>query len=241
MKCVILVAGYAKRLYPISLNKPKSLLKVNNRTVLDMIVDNLEDSCDYISEYFLVTNNTFYSEFLDWKSSSKIKDKINIVNNGCDLPEENPGAVNNLITAIRKNNINEDIFVLAGDNILDFSFKYIFDEFINNDNSCIMYYIESDEKKLKNTGVIELNDEDFVVSMEEKPKNPKSNKAVPPFYWLKYKDVKKILNINKKIENLGEIVVYLYQISKIKAMLMNGNRYKIDTEEDYFKLLEKLK
>ena len=236
MKCIMLVGGYATRMYPLAVNIPKALLELNGSTVLDNILDNIIKSSNTIDEYILVTNDTFYNDFINWKNKNNYQENITIISDGSTSKDNKVGAVSAVIKTINELKIDDDLLIMAGDNILDFSLGYIFDEFMNNDNSCIMYYSELDKKRLSKTGVIELDDNNNVLDMEEKPTNPKTNYAVPPFYWLKRKDIKKMLELfsNKiKIDSMGEIILNLCKCTNIYAIKMNGRRYDVGTKEEY--------
>lgn len=240
MKCIVLVGGYATRMYPLAANLPKALLKLNDSTVLDNILDNIIKSSNVIDEYILVANDTFYGNFIEWKNETDYKDNITIISDGSTSLANKVGAVSAVVKAINELKIDDDILIMAGDNILDFSLEYIFDNFVNSDNSCIMYYRELDKNKLSKTGVIELDNNGYVVSMEEKPTNPKTNYAVPPFYWLKRKDVVKMLelfNDTVKVDSMGEIILNLCKCTNIYAIEMCGKRYDVGTIEEYYNLI----
>lgn len=241
MKGILLVGGYARRMYPITENIPKHLLKINDKTVLDIILD-IVDSTNFIDEYILITNDTFYENFIMWQKQSKYKDKVKIISDGSTSDERKVGATTALIQTLKNYKIDDDIFVLAGDNILDFSLDYIFEYFVNNSYSCVMYYEEKQIEKLKKTGVIELDNYGFISSMEEKPVVPKSNCAMPPFYWLKKEDIKKLIDNFENtisVDSLGTIILKLFAETKIKAIKMNGKRYDVGSLDDYYKIADK--
>jgi glucose-1-phosphate thymidylyltransferase len=66
MKCIILAAGYATRLYPLTKNKPKPLLDVAGKPILEHILEKVSKVTD-INEVFIVTNDRFYPCFIEWK------------------------------------------------------------------------------------------------------------------------------------------------------------------------------
>ncbi len=230
MKCLILAGGYATRLYPLTLHKSKALLNIKEKYILDYIMDNIISSTNHIDEFIIITNDTFLDDFKKWHQKKKLETKITIVSDGSTCEENKVGAVSALIKTIDYLKINDDIFVLAGDNLLDFSLKYIFDDFNKNNESYIMYYFEPELSKLQKTGVIEIDENNYIINMEEKPIHPRSNYAIPPFYWLKKEDLKILLEIfdeNKKVDSMGEIIKNLCTKTKIKAQLMKGKRYDI--------------
>lgn len=239
MKCIMLVGGYATRMYPVTKSVPKALLEFNKKTILDNILESLFKDNDLIDEYILITNDTFLDNFNEWYSKVNYDKKITIVSDGSTSLENKIGAATAVSNFLIKNKIDDDILIMAGDNILDFSLNYIFDNFKNNNNSCIMYYEEMDKKRLSKTGVIEIDDNSFIKSMEEKPEFPKTNYAVPPFYWLKKNDVKKFVEIFKdleKIDSMGAIILNLCSNTSIKAIKMNGHRYDVGSLDEYNKL-----
>lgn len=237
MKCIILVGGYATRMGQLTKNKAKSLLEIECDTVLDIIINNIEHSTKMIDEYILVTNETFYTDFIEWRDNNhSITKKITIISDGSKSDAEKVGAGTALINVLEYLKTKDDVFVIAGDNIINFSLDYIFDAFKTGSTSFIMYYIEPDIDRLTRTGVIEINEDGYIISMEEKPKYPKSNYAVPPFYWLKNSDIKLLLNIFKKqvkIDSMGKIILELCKYSKINTKIMLGERYDIGFINDY--------
>jgi glucose-1-phosphate thymidylyltransferase len=219
MKNIILAAGYATRLYPLTENFPKPLLKIGNSTILDRMLDDI-DRIDVIDEHIIITNHKFAHIFEEWKDAAakRLHHAVTIIDDGTSNNETRLGAVNDLLlalgqepsavsksmpSAVSKNKadityhlrdgeaegINDDILVAAADNILDFSFKGFVD-FANEKNaSCIMYYEEPELKNLQRTGVIAIDENHRVLEMQEKPVAPVSNHAVPPFYVYKKKDL----------------------------------------------------
>ena len=116
MKCIILAAGYATRLYPLTENFPKPLLEVAGKTILDRLIDDIDA---YIDEFILVSNHKFFDQFSDWAKERK----ITVIDDGSIRNEERLGAVRDLELAVNASQIEEDCMVMAGDNLLDFSLK----------------------------------------------------------------------------------------------------------------------
>jgi glucose-1-phosphate thymidylyltransferase len=122
MKALILAAGYATRLYPLTKNFPKPLLPVGGKTILDRLIADL-DRIAGIDQHIVVTNDTFAPAFLAWKAESKYQKPVEIVNDGSTFNENRLGAVKDILFTIGKLGIREDLLVLAGDNVVDFSFS----------------------------------------------------------------------------------------------------------------------
>ena len=193
MKCLILAAGYATRLYPLTENFPKPLLKVGEKSILDWLVDDLVDTTD-IDEFVVISNHKFAQHFEDWKSNKKRTRpyEITVIDDGTSTNETRLGAVKDIQLAVEKLNLADDLLVMAGDNVLDFSLSK-FVEFAKEKNtSCVMCHEENELKKQQKTAIITLDGNDLITSYEEKPTEPKGNLAVPPFYCYRACDVKRI-------------------------------------------------
>ena len=181
MKCLILAAGYATRLYPLTENFPKPLLDINGKTIVDWLVDDL-DSKVKIDEYIIVTNHRFVGYFNEWKETKSLNADIVVLDDGSTENDNRLGAVKDISFAIEQLSINDDVIVLAGDNVLDFSLEGFVNYFKEKQSTCIMRHYEDSVAKLQRTGVVTIDEKDKVIVMEEKPIEPKSNWAVPPFY-----------------------------------------------------------
>ena len=151
MKCLILAAGYATRLYPLTENFPKPLLKVGEKTILDWLIDDI-DSLGIVDEYVVISNHKYAPHFDAW--SAEKQQKITVVDDGTSTNETRLGAVKDIQFAIDKLNIDDDMLVIAGDNVLDFSLTKFMKYAQEKSTSCIMRYYEGSETKLTKCGVI---------------------------------------------------------------------------------------
>lgn len=232
MICLILAAGYATRLYPLTENFPKPLLKVGEKTILDHLTDDIA-SGNVVSEFVVISNHKFVSHFEDW---AKTKDyKVTVVDDGTESNETRLGAVADIKFALDKLSIKDDIMVIAGDNVLDFSLNKFIDYAVSKNTSCVMRYYENDTKRLSKCGVLEIEG-DKIIAMEEKPKSPKSNWCCPPFYIYKYEDISDVEAAIKDgcgIDAPGSYVAWLCKKNVINAMEMPGKRYDIGNLESY--------
>lgn len=231
MKCLILAAGYATRLYPLTENFPKPLLKVSNKTIIDWIIDDL-NSLNVIDEYYIVTNHKFYDQFVSWNKYHNLK----VIDDGTLTNETRLGAVKDIDLVLQKENINDDLLIIAGDNLLDFSLKNYLNYQKEMNTSCVFRFYQNDINKLKKTGVAIVDDNDVITSMEEKPNEPKSNWTIPPFYIIKKDDllyVSKAIEDNVNVDAPGSFIAYLASETTVHAYLMEGHRYDIGTLESY--------
>ncbi|MCX7788245.1 MAG: nucleotidyltransferase family protein [Spirochaetes bacterium] len=233
MKCVLLVAGFATRLYPLTLHTPKPLLEVGGKTILDRLIEKLEE-IPSLDEVILVSNGKFFSTFIQWASKCTFSKKLTVLNDGALDNEHRLGAVADLEFAVRKKNMIEDTLVLAGDNLFDFSLKAFVDFFYTKGADCITAHRVEDPEQLRRTGVIIVNSESRVLEFEEKPKHPKSNLAVPPIYLYR-SDTLPLLKIYLEEGNNpdapGNFIPWLLRRKEVYAYLFPGKRYDIGTPE----------
>lgn len=241
MKNIVIAAGYATRLGELTKNFPKPLLKIGRTTILDRMLLDI-DSIPDIDEHIIITNHKFAHIFEEWKNNSSYSKQITIVDDGTSTNDTRLGAVCDLLFAMNKLNINDDMLVVAADNILFFTFKD-FVEFSNEkDSSCIMCHKQMDIEKLQRTGVVELADDGKVLCMEEKPQVPKSHFAVPPFYIYKKKDLDLIRHSVEKgcgKDAPGNLAHYMVEHTTMYAWKMNGGRFDIGTLDTYKEAVEK--
>ena len=181
MKTIIIAAGYATRLYPLTENFPKPLLEIGNTTILGRLIRDI-DAIPGITEHIIVSNHKFIGFFKEWAEKTMTKHPIKVIDDGTTTNEGRLGAVKDMLLAIDEAKVDDDILVAAADNILDFSLKGFVGYFNQKDASVIMCHRETELSKLQRTGVIEVEEDMKVLQMQEKPKVPVSHWAVPPFY-----------------------------------------------------------
>ena len=238
MKCLILAAGYATRLYPLTENFPKPLLKVGDKAILDWLIDDI-DTLGEVDEYIVISNHKFASHFLQWASSRK--EKITVVDDGTSTNETRLGAVCDIKFAIDKLALDDDMLVIAGDNVLDFSLTRFIRYARRKGASAIMRYYEPDEMRLHKSGLVEIGPDDRILSMEEKPAEPKSHWCCPPFYYYSRHDAAKVgegIAAGCGTDAPGSYIAWLSQQVPVYAMEMPGKRYDIGNLDSYHKVCE---
>lgn len=235
MKCLILAAGYATRLYPLTENFPKPLLDVGGKTIVDWLIDDLR-SANVIDEFVMISNHKFAHHFNAW---AKTKDyKVTVVDDGTSSNETRLGAVKDIQFAIDQLNLDDDMMVLAGDNVLDFSLTKFLTFCQQKQASCTMRYWEAKKETLPKRGVLEM-DGDRVIGMEEKPAQPKTQWCCPPFYFYAKNDAKRIaeaLDDGCGFDAPGSFIAWLCQKAPVYAMEMPGSRYDVGNLESYNKI-----
>ncbi len=250
MKNIVIAAGYATRLGELTKNFPKPLLKIGNSTILDRMLDDI-DRIPNIDEHIVVTNHKFAHIFEDWArqrtaatvpSGSPARKPITIIDDGTETNDTRLGAVCDLLMALNKLAIDDDILVVAADNILLFSFQEFVDFAKEKQTSCIMCHEQPSIEKLQRTGVIVVDEQMRVLNMEEKPQEPKSHWAVPPFYIYKKADLDLVRH---SVENgcgkdaPGNLAHYMVDRTVMHAWPMSAGRFDIGSLDTYYEAVEK--
>ena len=233
MKCLILAAGYATRLYPLTENFPKPLLKVGDKTILDWLIDDI-DTLGKVDEYVVISNHKFAEHFSAWAKEKT--QKITVVDDGTSTNETRLGAVKDIQFAIDSLSLDDDMLVIAGDNVLDFSLTKFISYALEKNTSCIMRYYEANEQKLRKCGVVQIDDCDRILHMEEKPADPRSHWCCPPFYYYTKKDAKLVakgIASGCGTDAPGSYIAWLATQVPVHAMEMPGKRYDIGNLESY--------
>lgn len=236
MKCLILAAGYATRLYPLTENFPKPLLKVGEKTILDWLIDDIDASGE-VDEYVVISNHKYAHHFDEWARTKSVK--ITVVDDGTETNETRLGAVRDIEFATKKLALDSDMLVIAGDNVLDFSLTRFIDYVKAKGTSAIMRYYEADEKKLLKCGVVTVNEDDRIIKMTEKSPTPETHWCTPPFYYYTKDDAALIgeaIADGCGTDAPGSYIAWLVQRSTVHAMEMPGKRYDIGNLESYEKV-----
>ena len=241
MKNIVIAAGYATRLGELTKNFPKPLLKIGDNTILGRMLDDI-DMIPEIDEHIIITNHKFAHIFEQWKLGTAYQKPITIIDDGTETNDTRLGAVCDLLFAIEKLGIDDDMLVVAADNLLFFSIKEFVDFANEKGTSCIMCHEQPSIEKLQRTGVVVLDNNNKVLNMEEKPEHPKSHWAVPPFYIYKKYDLG---IIRHSVENgcgkdaPGNLAHYMVDRTNIHAWLMSAGRFDIGSLDTYYEACEK--
>ena len=235
MKNIVIAAGYATRLGELTKNFPKPLLKIGESTILGRMLDDI-DGIQEIDEHIIITNHKFAPIFEEWKAAQNYTKPVTIVDDGTETNETRLGAVCDLLYAMEKLQIDDDMLVVAADNLLFFSFQEFVDFVEEKGTSCIMCHEQPELAKLQRTGVVELDAEMKVQGMEEKPQVPKSHWAVPPFYIYKKRDLDLVRHA---VENgcgkdaPGNLAHYMVEHTVMHAWKMSAGRFDIGSLDTY--------
>ena len=170
MKALILAAGYGTRLYPLTEKQAKPLLPVAGKPMVEHVINKVEEVAG-VDEICVVVNQKFISQFEEWASSFKSDKKISLFNDGSAGDANKLGAIGDMKFVIEKGEISDDLFVVGGDNLFDFSLSPFAKFFAEKGTSVGLYRVEPVELARK-YGVVELDENGRLLSFEEKPEHP---------------------------------------------------------------------
>ena len=243
MKTIVIAAGYATRLGELTKNFPKPLLKIGEKTILGRLLDDIDPIKD-IDEHIIITNHRFAPVFEQWSATQNYTKPIRIVDDGTSTNETRLGAVGDLLFAMEQLALDDDLLVVAADNLLFFHFQSFVDFAKEKGTSCIMYHEQPSIEKLQRTGVVVLDENNRVLEMAEKPQQPKTHHAVPPFYIYLRKDfdlIRHCLENGCGNDAPGNLAHYLVDHTQMHAWPMDGGRFDIGSLDTYYEACEKFK
>jgi glucose-1-phosphate thymidylyltransferase len=235
MKALILAAGYATRLYPLTLNQPKALLQVGKQTVLDYIINEIE-TINEVNEIIIISNHKFAQHFNAWNTKRISTKKIKIVDDGTTSDENKLGAIGDIHLVIEQENIDEDLLVIAGDNLFTYKLLDFYNFYLKQKKDCILVQENNNVDELKRMGVVLLDQDDKVINFKEKSSQPMSNIAVYATYIYLSNTLPLItqyLEENNNPDAPGYFPAWLYNKKDICAYRFNGKCYDIGTHESY--------
>ena len=238
MKAIILAAGYATRLYPLTLNKSKALLPINGIPIITYITKEI-NKIKEVDSILVVSNSRFAKNFCDWEATMKETSAIpiKIIDNGTSSENERRGAIGDIYYTVKHENIvNEDIIVIAGDNFFTYDLESYYNFYKEVDKDCICVKEVSNINLLKQFAVAVIDKNNKIIDLEEKPQEPKSSIGAYASYIYKKETVeliKRYLDEGNKPDSPGYFVQWLYKIKDVMAYKIDGECYDIGTFESY--------
>lgn len=227
MVAIILAAGYGTRLYPLTLDKPKALLEVGGKTILDRLVRKIElvKEC---KEIIVVTNEKFYRNFKTWAKDSP---GVEVINDDTKSNETRLGAIGDINLILQRKSIEEDVLITGSDNLFDFDLRE-FVEFGNRKRpfSSIALFDVKDKGLAKRYGICGLDKDCRVTDFEEKPEVPKSTLAATALYFIPKEKIAKIFDYMKTSlpkDAPGNLMKWLAKVDKLFGYVLSGAWYDI--------------
>lgn len=235
MKAIILAAGYATRLYPLTIDKPKALLPIGPKPILNYIVNEIE-TIPEIDQLIIVSNTKFYQNFVDWKKDFDTRLNVTILDDKTTDDTNKLGAVGDISFAVDNLAIDDDLIIMAGDNIFTFRLKDYYDAYKACDKDMILVKEIEDREELKRMGNVIADDTGLVLDMVEKPADPQSNLAAFAAYIYKRDTVpmiKQYLSEGNNPDAPGFFPSWLCKRKPIMAYAFDGECYDIGTPKSY--------
>ena len=232
MEAIILAAGYSTRLYPLTENMPKPLLSVAGKPIIEHIIRKLEQ-IDSLNKIYIVTNDKFEQHFKKWLSNLESGKKFQVINDGTKSNEGRLGALGDVNYVIETKNTDDDMIVVAGDNLFELSLMDVFNFFKKRKSNVIVLHDVKDIELAKHYGIVEV-DGGIVVNFEEKPASPKSTLASTGIYLFPKKTIpliKKYIAQNNNPDKTGSFIEWLHKRDKVYSYITDKKWYDIGTLE----------
>jgi glucose-1-phosphate thymidylyltransferase len=231
VKAVVLAAGYATRLYPLTLDRPKALLPVGGKPMLERLLERL-DEVEGLDGTYVVTNAKFAGAFREWAEGADAG--LEIVDDGTTDEETRLGAIGDLDLVIREGGIDDDLIVLAGDNLFSESIAGFPAFALTKRGAALGVYDVGDLEAIRSYAAIELDDDDRVVRLEEKPERPRTTLAGIALYFYPRDGlglVREYLDAGNNPDQPGRLVEWLYPRTPVYGWRLPGRWYDVGSKE----------
>ncbi|MBI3034109.1 nucleotidyltransferase family protein [Candidatus Woesearchaeota archaeon] len=234
MKAIVLAAGYGTRLYPITKDNPKPLIKIAGKPIIEHILERIVE-IPAVNEVVIVTNNKFFPKFGEWLGSYRSGLKIRLLNDLTNSNDDRLGAIGDIDFAVKAEGIDDDILVIAGDNLFEFSLLSMYRFFMQKKSSVVALYDLGDRSLLAGKlGVAQVDDEFRVVDFEEKPAIPKTSLASTACYFFTkghLEELEGCIRQNHKPDNLGDFIKWLSSRSHVYGFVFSEKWFDIGSHD----------
>lgn len=232
MKAVILAAGYATRLYPLTRDVPKPLLEVAGKPMIEYIIDAIEGvSC--VDEIYTVTNGVFYEKFACWLNGYTGTKKVTLINDGTKTNETRLGAVGDIVYTIEQQQIDDDLLVIAGDNLFGFSLDDFVEFFTRRKENVVALCDAHDIEVVRNKFGVAVLEGERVVGFEEKPAEPSSTMMATACYIYRREDLALVCRLAHEgnCDNSGEMILKLVENSNVSGYVFEEYWFDVGSLE----------
>ncbi len=232
MKALILAAGYATRLRPLTDRLPKQLLPVGGQAMLDWILDKIRELDP--DEIHLVTNSRFAPDFARWAAGKG----VTVHDDGTTSNEDRLGAIGDIRFVQERAGLDDDLLVIAGDNLFDFSLADYAAWWCEKDGSAVAVYDVGERELARKYGIVEVDADDRITAFLEKPDDPQSTLAATAAYLYRREHARLVetyLAEGNPYDQPGNLVAWLYSRVPVYAYRFAGEWYDIG---DHGQLLE---
>ncbi len=233
MKAIIPAAGYATRLHPLTKDQPKHLLDVKGKAIIEHIIDKIEEIED-VDEILVVTNEKFFDNFQKWAEEFECDIPIRVFNDGTTSNDDRLGQIGDIHFALEKGNVDDDVMIIAGDNLFNFSLHGVKEVFYNKRSNVNALYDVRSRESAKQLGIATIDNEQKIVGFHEKPEEPKSTLASIGIYLFPKENVQlfsNYLNAGNKPDKMGYFMEWLIQNDELHGHVYTEKWFDIGWHE----------
>ena len=223
MKCLILAAGYATRLYPLTKDRPKPLLDVAHKKIIDWIMEKV-DPVREVDHIYVVTNNKFLDQFSGWAKDSEYDTPITVISDGTQSEDDRLGALGDISFGIEKLRIKDDLMIIAGDNLFEFDLSRLIDCFSKQRSHILAARDIGSIDLARRLGVLSVDEHGQVVDFEEKPDQPKSTLVATLMYIFpkeKLSMISQYLQSKGANDRAGDYLAWLHKVERLDALVFD--------------------
>jgi glucose-1-phosphate thymidylyltransferase len=229
MKALVLAAGYATRLYPLTLDRPKALLEVGGKPMLDHVLERLEEMG--VDETIVVTNAKFTPHFEEWASG---RDGVRIVNDGTTSNDDRLGAIGDIGYVLDRTGLDDDLVVVAGDNLFAEDMSGFAAYGSEVDAPVLAVHDVGDLDRMREYNQVAVDDQGRITFFEEKPEDARSTLAGVALYFYPRRTlplIRQYLDEKNNPDQPGRLVEWLYPRTPVYTWRLPGEWYDIGSAE----------
>ncbi len=238
MKGIILAAGYATRLYPLTIDRPKALLPIHDRPIIDYIADEM-DTIAALDTIIVISNHRFYDQFVSWAAARNTRaagHRVMVLDDGSTSDDNKLGAIGDMQFCIDQLAIDDDLLVIAGDNLFTYRLRDAWRAFQEHGQDMILAQRLPPGEDLRRFAIASIDENNMVLDLAEKPEHPHSDLAVYATYFYRRDTVPLIrayLEAGNKPDAPGYFPVWLYTRKPVRVYQFSGECIDIGTTESY--------
>ncbi len=241
LKAIILAAGYATRLHPLTKNLSKCLIEVKGKPIIEYAIRKIEEVAQ-VDQIFIVTNEKFSLSFEQWLQSFSSSKQIKLINDRTASNEDRLGAIGDIAYVIDNEQLDSDLLIVGGDNLFEFSLVQFVNFFKEKKESVVaLHYFKTKEEVTGKYGVASIDEQQKIVLFEEKPKQPKTTLAATACYIFTKEDLNELRNYIKENnipDNPGEFIKFLAEKKSVYGFVFNERWFDIGSFESLGKARE---
>ena len=230
MKTLILAAGYGTRLYPLTFDIPKALLKIGDRLLIDFLIEKLKFSG--IEDIAVITNEKFYSRFLEWRKGFPFA--IDVINDNTSSADERLGAIGDVEFALERSSGIQDILVIGSDNLFNWDLKEFCRFCLDSTSPVVGLFDIGKDLSAKRFGVARLDSGNKIIEFQEKPDCPQTSLIGTCIYFFPEASIgfiREYASIHKDKDTTGQYIKWLIERTDVYGFVFKGSWFDIGHKE----------